>query len=271
MPLAAVGAATTGVTSILGGLLGSNAAQSAAQTQAAASTRAAQLEANTETDALNFDKQVYSNAQGYSAPYQATGTGALQALATGTAAGGQFNSTPTSAQIMAQDPGYQFNLQQGQQALERAEAAGGSVGSGGADKAGIQYATNYATNAYGQAYNQFMGTRQANYGNLLSLAGLGESANNTVTQAGTAAANNYSSTALSGAAAQGNDITNAAAATAAGTIGSANAWASGLGGAANGVTNGLAIQALAQQGNQSGYKGVPDYVDTSDGSSAGSH
>ncbi|HEY1609088.1 MAG TPA: hypothetical protein VGG24_07465 [Paraburkholderia sp.] len=260
----------TGGASLIGGLLGSNAAEQAAQTQAAAETKASQLEATTANNALNFDKQVYSNAQGYAAPYQQTGTGALQALAQGTATGGEFNSTPTSAQVMAQDPGYAFNLQQGQQALERAEAAGGSVGSGGALKAGVQYATNYATNAYGQAYNQFMGTRQANYGNLLNLAGLGEQANQTLTNAGTSAANNYSSTALSGAAAQGNDITNAAAATAAGTVGSANAWETGLGGVANGVTNGLALQALAQQGNQSGYKGVPDYVDTSDGSSAGS-
>lgn len=240
--------------SIASGAMGSSAASSAAQTQAQAAEQAAQLQYQAETNALDFDKQVYSNAQGYFAPFQSQGNVALGQLAQGSAPGGQFNSTPTSAQVMAQDPGYQFNLQQGQQAVQRAEAAGGNVGSGGALKAASQYATNYTTNAYGQAYNQFMNTRQANYGNLMSIAGLGEQASMAASNAGTGAASNFSNTSLAGANAQGNDLTSGAAASAAGTIGAANAWGGALGGVGNSASNYLMLGQLAQLQNQSAYQ-----------------
>jgi hypothetical protein len=250
--MAGVGAAS----SIGGAAISANAAGNAASTQAQAAETSAQLQATAEANALDFDKQVYSNAQGYAAPYQAQGVTALQALGNGTAPGGQFNSTPTSAQVMATDPGYQFNLEQGQDALERAEAAAGGVASGGALKAASQYATNYTTNAYQNAYTQFMNTRQANYGNLMSLAGLGESANALVTQAGTAAANNYSSTALTGANNQANYLTQGANAQAAGDLYAASAWNNALNGTSNATNGLLALGALGNY-NQGSYQFNP--------------
>lgn len=206
----------SGVGSLIGGILGSNAAQTAASDQSQAVNKG-----------LATQQQVYNTDSTAVQPYQAAGSAALSQLGAGTAAGGQFNSTPTSAQVMAEDPGYQFNLDQGQQAVQRAAAAGGGAASGGALKAASQYATNYTTNAYANAYQQFMNTRQSNYGNLSNLAGMGMQANNQLIGAGQNFANQSSNLYVD----QGNAL-------AAGAMGSANAWSgalSGIGTAAQGA------------------------------------
>ena len=71
-----------------------------------------------------------------------------------------------------QDPGYQFRLQQGQQALDRQQAASGGRSSGAALKALSQYNQVFASNEYGQAAQRDAQLRQmqmqqgANLGNL---------------------------------------------------------------------------------------------------------
>ena len=47
-------------------------------------------------------------------------------------------------------PGYQFNFDQGMQALERQQAAAGTLQSGQAETAAIQYGQNYASNTFKQ-------------------------------------------------------------------------------------------------------------------------
>ncbi len=54
------------------------------------------------------------------------------------------------------DAGYQFNLQQGQQGLDRSAAAGGDLFSGKALKAASQYNQNYANNALQSAYQRWL-------------------------------------------------------------------------------------------------------------------
>lgn len=63
--------------------------------------------------------------------------------------------------LIQADPGYNFRLQQGQQALDRQAAAGGRLFSGAQIKAGARYNQDYASNEFGNAYNR-----------LASLAGL---------------------------------------------------------------------------------------------------
>jgi hypothetical protein len=242
------GGAISGGLGLIGAGKQASAIKSAAKTQADAANHAADLTSQAASNSLNFTKGVYSGAKGYEAPYQQAGTAALGQLGAGTAAGGQFNSSPTGAQVLGQDPGYQFRLDQGQQALQRAEAAGGGVGSGGALKAAQQYGQDYASSEYGAAYSRFMGTRQANYANLANIAGYGEQANATLTNAGTGASANVSNTAMQGAAGAGNYLTQGAVAQGAGQVGAANAWNGALGNIGN-----LGQQAL--QLSQSGYGG----------------
>ncbi len=73
-------------------------------------------------------------------PYASAGSMASSRLASGLAEGGDLSKTFDASQMEANDPGYQFRLEQGQQALERSAAAHGSVMGGGVMKALTDYA-----------------------------------------------------------------------------------------------------------------------------------
>ncbi len=61
---------------------------------------------------------------------------------------------PTAADMMANDPGYQARLQTGEQAVQGSAAAKGSVLSGGTLKALNDYSQQFASNEYGNYFNQ---------------------------------------------------------------------------------------------------------------------
>src|SRR6266496_3272973 len=74
MPIAAAGA------SIIGGIISGGSAGKAADTQTAAANNAAQLEANSAKQALDFQKQVYGQSQQELNPYLQAGYGGLANL-----------------------------------------------------------------------------------------------------------------------------------------------------------------------------------------------
>jgi hypothetical protein len=89
----------------------------------------------------------------------------------------QFDFNPTDLQ---NDPGYQFQLQQGNKAVTNAGAAGGSAGSGNTMKAMSQYNQGLAGTTYTNAYNRALTTFQTNRDNLLKplefMSGAGQTA-----------------------------------------------------------------------------------------------
>jgi hypothetical protein len=121
------------------------------------------------------------------------------------------------------DPGYQFRLQQGQEATNRAANMGGGLLSGNALKGQQDYTQGLASTEFTGAFNRFQTGRTNIYNTLAGIAGLGQQSLNTTANAGTAAAGNA-----------GNALTAAGAAQAAGTVGSANALAGGITGAGQG-------------------------------------
>jgi hypothetical protein len=126
---------------------------------------------------------------------------------------GQFNHTFDANDLKnGLAPNYDFQLQQGMGAINnQASMTGGLVG-GNALKGINDYAQNYASGAYQQAFNNY-NTNQTNiYNRLANIAGLGQTANGQTAQAGTAIAGNVGSAQLAAGASQ-----------AAGTMGSANA------------------------------------------------
>jgi hypothetical protein len=80
-----------------------------------------------------------------------------------------------------ESPDYQFNLAQGQQAIDRSLAAQGRSLSGAGVKEGIRYASGMASNEFGNFYNR-----------LANLAGIGQTATGSTAAAGANAANNIS-------------------------------------------------------------------------------
>jgi hypothetical protein len=250
----AIGAGISAIGGLIGAGMQSAAIKKAAGIQTDAANKNASLETQATDKANTYTEGNLASIQGNEAPYQAAGAKALGELSTGTSAGGQFSGTPTGTQVLAQDPGFDFRMQQGQLALSRAEAAGGSVGSGGALKSAVDYGQNFASGEYNAAYNRFMTTRNANYTDLAGIANFGQTANQVDATAGTQASGLVSGTTMQGTAAQTNDLGQAANATAAGIVGSTNAWTGALG------SIGTAAQGAAAQYqlNQSGYGGGPD-------------
>lgn len=113
-------------------------------------------------------------------------------------------------------PNYNFMLQQGQQVAQRqGNVSGGGLG-GNVQRALQEYTQNYAGNAYQNAFQNFQNQRSNIYNTLAGIAGIGQTAQNTTSQAGQNMATNVGQLAVGGAGAQAAGITGAANAIAGG-------------------------------------------------------
>jgi len=237
MPIAAAGISAG--TSLIGGLLGSNAAGNAAAAQQRAGQAAIQNTNQNQTAALGAANNVWSGIQANEQPYQQAGEAALSQLGSSVLSG-----APTASQVLAQDPGYQFSLDQANQALQRSQAASGGVGGGGALKAAAQYSQNLSSQLYGQAWDRYMGANQQRYSQLAGIVGIGQNANSLLAGAGDAYANNVSNVDMRTAEMNNQNLTGIGNAQAAGIMGSANAWSGALGGVGNAAMGGYALSRL---------------------------
>lgn len=147
-PIGAVG-------SILGGLFGGNAAQSAANQQYEAMQRAARVQ-----------EQMYNDQVSRSQPYLNAGNTAnnqyLQYLGIGgnpQSANYGMYSQPFSMNNFQQDPGYSFRFGEGLKAINQQFAGKGGIGSGAALKAISNYGQNTASQEYQNAYNRYYNDR----------------------------------------------------------------------------------------------------------------
>lgn len=89
------------------------------------------------------------------------------------------------------DPGYQFQLDQGLQALQRQHAAAGNLASGNADTDAMKFATGLADQSYGNYVSRLApylsGTQTATFGQAGVDTGLGNALNSSFQGQGTAA------------------------------------------------------------------------------------
>jgi hypothetical protein len=126
---------------------------------------------------------IYNQQLGYQAPYQAAGVGAVNQLAGMTPyLTHQFNAADLQAGLA---PNYDFMLQQGQQANQRAANVGGGALGGNALTGLNKYTQDYAGNAYQNAFNNYQNQRTGIYNNLAGIANIGQTANVGAGTAGT--------------------------------------------------------------------------------------
>lgn len=232
--------------SILGGVMGSDATEEAANTQAAAADRAAALQdkqfQQTRNDQLPFLEAGYKGQNrlldllGLSGNTGAQGYGSMAK---------NFGMSD-----FQQDPGYGFRLSEGQKALDRTAASRGGLLSGATLKGAQRYGQDLASQEYQNAYNRYQTNRANQLNPLQSLAGQGQTTANTLGTAG----QNYANSA-------GEAYMGAGNARASGYMGSANAWNQALGGAANAYTQNKLMGQIF--GNRSGgasnsYDMLPD-------------
>jgi hypothetical protein len=202
----------SGGASLIGGALSANAASDAADAQIAASQQA------NATQERMFN-QVQQNLQ----PYMQAGNQGVSSLSSFLSPGGA-GTTPFTADTFKQyvDPGYQFQLEQGQQGINNRNAADSGALSGAALKDLVNYNQGMANTAYENAFNRYQ-TQQGNiFQRLSGLANIGLGAAGGASSAAQNAGNQISANQIG-----------AGNAAASGDVGMANAISGGLTGAGN--------------------------------------
>jgi hypothetical protein len=195
-------------------VVGAVASKSAANTAKSAANTA-----NTSLDAR------YTQTRADELPFIKPGQQATGKLAdelgisgnTGTAGYGELTKGFTADDYLAnRDPGYQFQLQQGSQAVTNAAGAGSGAVGGAALKDLASFNQNYAKGGYQAAFDRWNTTMSNTYGRLAGVATLGQNAaSQTGTQGvaiGTQQAANTTAAGNAGAAATvaaGNLVANA--------------------------------------------------------------
>lgn len=202
--------------SLVGGLLGSNAANKAAKVQAGAANQATALQREMFQKQLELQKPFYeAGVTGQNALMQYLGLGGDP-----NAANYGAGMKPFTGADLATEPGYQFRLSEGINALNRQAAARGGMMSGAALKEAARYGQDYASGEYQNAYNRYWNQRNQLLNPLQSLLGQAQTSAGNIGSAG----QNYANQA-------GANMQNAAAARASGYVGGANALTSALSGA----------------------------------------
>jgi hypothetical protein len=150
--------------------------------------------------AIDEQRRQFDLTRGDFAPYREAGARGLGLYEQG------VSQVPSAQDVMAQ-PGYQFGMDQGMNALQRQIAAHGGRNSGAAQKAATRYGTDYATTKYNDAWAK----RNDRLAQLGALAGIGQAATSSTAGAGMNSANaisgliqNQGDTRAGGTLAQGN-------------------------------------------------------------------
>lgn len=199
----AAGAAAVGA--IGGAVISSQGAKSAAQDQENAAESATQAQL-----------QMFNTTQGNYKNQIQLGGGASQLLENLFGTNTKGKGTPNYSSF-DNSPGYQFSLQQGNNAIDRQAAASGGLYSSNT----LAALSNYNTGAAGQQYNSYVNQ-------LMTAAGLGNAAASGVGTAATATGQGMA-----------NNANLAGSAAAAGALGQSNAFTNALG--SNQLSSGLGM------------------------------
>ena len=184
--------------SLVGGALGADAASDAAEMQ--------QQSANA---AIEEVRRQYDQNRADQMPWLQAGQASLADLMS------QMGSltTPYTQADFQNDPGYQFELAEGQRALDAAARARGLYGSSGALRELLRYSQGLASTRYQDAWNRDLTNRQNTFNMLSGVSGTGQVTAGNLGAMGQSTANTV-----------GDLLTQTGNAQAAGRVGSANAW-----------------------------------------------
>ena len=218
-----VGTAVVGST-----IVGAYSANRAAQTQAGAMDRSADLQ-----------YRQYQEDVARQKPFYDVGVNALPELVEAS------KYQPFTMDKFQADPGYAFRLSEGTKALERSAAARGGLLSGGTGKALTRFGQEMGSQEYTNAFNRYQAERTARLQPLQAMTGMGQSTAQQLGQQGQQMASNV-----------GEAIGSGAAARASGYVGTANALTGGLNTYLNYSNSQNIANALA--GNNPAYaRGMP--------------
>lgn len=245
-------AAAIAASAVVGATASSIASNKASKAQQQSAKDANALAKDTKDQELALQEKMFKKNVELQQPAIDAGNTARNRLMEllGLTAGGADNGSlmrDFSMQDFQSDPGYQFRMDQGQQALERSAAARGGLLSGAALKDTARFSQGLASQDYQAAFDRFKSNQASKENPLLSLAGAAQTASGALGAAGQnyanaagAALGNYSATA-------GQNIVGAGNARASGYIGTANAINNGISQAYNGIQQNSMLDKMEKQ------------------------
>ena len=250
-------------------LVGAYTANKAGKTQAKAAEKASDTSLQSTRETNQLIKDQYEQGRADQEPWRLAGANALKEIQT--TPDFQFGSdiykemadpssdfnTDFKFEFNQDDPSYKFRQQEGINALDRSAASRGRVLSGAQDRAVTRYASDLASQEYGNQFNRALqergtnldahnsninkrmnasinqyntekGVYNTNIGRQQSLANVGQQTAGNMANAGQQAAGNIASNTRAGTTASNNAL-----------IGGANAQAAGLTGVGTAVNQGI--------------------------------
>ena len=218
-------------------------AKKGVEAQVEAGDRASALEAQSADKQLALQREIWEKQQADYKPYLEQGQYGINTLGNLMKSGsGQLNN-PFDTYLKSKglaggkfdtsNPAYQFQLKQGQQALDRSSAARGMGYSGAQMKASQEYGQGLASQEYDKQYNRASGEFGDYFNRLAGLATGGQQVTSALSSAGGQYANNSSTTLGNLSNAQTSILGQQANARASGYAANANALSGGL----NSLTN----------------------------------
>ncbi|NBX70991.1 MAG: DNA transfer protein p32 [Actinobacteria bacterium] len=207
-----------------------------------ASNRAASTQAQAAQQGIDAQERMFNRQVELQEPFRKAGEEALNKLIPLAS-----NYTPFGTSQFQQDPGYAFRLSEGIKALDRSAASRGGLLSGATLKGAQRYGQDLGSQEYQNAFNRYQIERNAQLNPLQSLAGVGQTATNTLTGAAGQMGQNLAT-----------GYGNVANARASGYVGATNALTSALGTGLNYMQNQQLIGRLPSS-NSLGYGGLPSY------------
>jgi hypothetical protein len=208
-----------------------------------ASNKAAGTQARAAQQGIDAQERMFERQVELQEPFRKAGEEALNKLIPLSS-----NYTPFGMDQFTQDPGYGFRLSEGMKALDRTAAARGGLLSGATLKAAQRYGQDLGSQEYQNAFNRYQIERNAQLNPLQSLAGVGQTATNTLTGLAGQMGQNYAT-----------GYGNVANARASGYVGGTNALTSALGTGLNYMQNQQYISRLPDPNRSIGYGGLPSY------------
>lgn len=185
------------------------------KTQQAAAQQSNDTALTAQREAQAYQERLDNRAYADSAPYRAAGVTALNKLA---------GSPDFTGANLANEPGYQFGLAEGNRAITNSAAARGGLLSGAALKASTKYAQDYAGTKFNEAYAR----DQTNKNRLATLAGIGQTSVGQTNASGAALGTSVAGGLRNTASAIGDNLTGAANARASSYLATGNALTGAL-------------------------------------------
>ena len=216
---------------LVSGMRNANAVENAAKMQANAAQNAANIGSQTANQQMDLARDIFAQQTALNEPFRQGGVNALNRMqdllglsGNRRAPGyGSLSKNFSMADFQA-DPGYAFRMSEGLKALDRQAAARGGLISGGALKAAQGYGQDLASQEYLNAFNRFQTNRTNLLNPLQAIAGTGQTATNTLSQAGQNMGTNVSNAMGASGQAQMNAMTAGADARASGYLGAQEGW-----------------------------------------------